>query len=186
MASNTKRELYSERYTFAMRPSFLEKMKKFGERADKDKSEILRDGADFYMNGYLPVLGVIPCGPLKEAVEATPYYKLAPPAMLPRADLGDFLLEAEGDSMSPRIERGDLVLLRPGIMAGDGEVCAVQVYDNPERDGECTSTLKRLFRDHANQQVILRPYNPDYEEIIVPKDHIKIIGVLRGLLGGVQ
>ena len=134
------------------------------------------------MNGLVPVLGRVPCGELTEAIAETPYYEMVSPMMRPRADLNDFLLQASGSSMSPRIESNDLVLLRPGIEWSEGDVCAVQVYENDELTGDCHATLKRVFRGKATGTVVLRADNPDYDDMIVPAKRARVIGVMRGLL----
>ena len=168
----------NDRYGLKMRTTLKQDLEQFAERFDLDMSDVIRDGASALMAGYLPVLGDVPCGPLAESLAEVYNHEMAPPHLKPRP--GDFFLEANGDSMSPRIERGDLVMIRPGIEAGQGEVCAVQMFD--EGSGEMRSTLKRLFLDFENEEYELRPINPLYQTERFPKAKIQIVGVLRGLL----
>lgn len=179
----TRRELNEERMNLKVKPSFKKKIEGFTQRHDDmDQTSVLREGADTLMNGYLPVLGRIPCGPISEAIAATPYYEIVPPVLKPRADLGDYILEASGDSMEPRITSGDWVILRPDTEPAQGDICALQIYRDKGHEGDCEATLKRLIRESGHETVILRPINPEYKDIVVPADMVKVVGVFRGLI----
>jgi SOS-response transcriptional repressor LexA len=181
MARVSRRETHTQRFGMVLKESFQEHLEAFSQRRKKDYAEIMRDGATVLMNGYLPVIGKIPCGPLVEALESTVYFEVAPPAMRPRGDLGDFLLEATGDSNFPKIESGDLVMLRPDIDFSSGELCAVRVWDDAEKVGICQSTLKRVIRK-SEEEFILRAINPDYKDMIVPADCLDVVAVFRGAI----
>lgn len=125
--------------------------------------------------GGLPLLGTIPAGPLSEAL-ADPEDVVEDHALLSYRE-GDFLLRVRGDSMiGDGILNGDKVLLRPGVAAHSGEIAAVMVGDAHE------ATLKRIFFEPGNQNVILRASNPAYAEIQVPVEEATIAGVFRGLV----
>jgi len=166
-----------ERFGLEMPAPFKRELESFAQSFDIDLAEIVRSGASLYINGFLPVLGRIPCGPLSEAIEETAYHEVVPPYLKPRP--ADFLLEANGDSMSPRIERGDMVMLRPDIEHSEGEICAVIVTDE---SGTPRSTLKRLFLHPKDAQYELRPINPAYPSERVPTASLRVVGVYRGLL----
>lgn len=86
----------------------------------------------------------------------------------------DFTLMCCGDSMSPKIEDGDVVAIRSQPTVENGEIAAVRIGDE--------ATLKRVFL-HPDY-IELRPINPNYESIIRRKeemDDIKIEGKAVGL-----
>lgn len=163
-------------------PSLNKALREYSARHRKDRTEIMREASRSYMLGRLPVLGKIPCGPLALALEDTHYMEMVSPILRPRADLGDYLLEASGDSMAPRIESGDLVMLRPGIDWAEGEVCAVQIYGDKNQDGDCEATLKRVFHGKFPDQLILRSYNMQYADKTVFMEQVQIVGVMKGLI----
>jgi SOS-response transcriptional repressor LexA len=167
-----------KRFSLEFRTSLKEEVENFAEEHNVALADVVRLGSEAYVNGYLPVLGSIPCGPWQEVVEQSPYFELAPPFLKPRK--GDFLLEASGDSMSPKIETGDYVLLRPGIEASNGEVCAVQIRG--EDDSVARATLKKVFVDYQTKTHTLKPINPNFPEETLPFGQIEIIAVARGLI----
>lgn len=178
----SSRDRYDEKFNLSLQSKYKEKVFEFAEGKQFDVADVFRDGADIIMNGRLPVLGRIPCGPLEEAVEATPYFVVVPPCLRPRADLGDFLYEAAGDSMSPRIASNDLVLLRPGIEHSEGEICAVNVFRDKGYEGDAEGTLKRVFYEPGRERVILRSINPEYKDMVVNADFVKVVAVFRGAI----
>lgn len=81
-----------------------------------------------------------------------------------------FYLLVKGDSMEPRIQDGDLALVRRQPTLDDGDL-GVVVH------GEGEGTLKR-FRRRGNA-VLLQPFNPAYETVVVngeALDHLYIAG----------
>ncbi len=75
-----------------------------------------------------------------------------------------FYLVVKGDSMEPRIQDGDLALVRRQPMLDDGDL-GVVVFG----DGE--GTLKR-FRRKGNA-VVLQPFNPAYESVILDGEELE-------------
>ena len=179
--NKTPAKYMDARATTKLREEDKRDIEDFVQKIGLDISTILREGAFIYRNGYLPVLGRIPCGPLAEAVAETPYHEIVPPMLRPRADLGDYLLEASGDSMSPRVESGDLVMLRPEIAPANGEICAVQIFRD-KGDGAAEATLKRFFWEPGHREVKLKAINTEYEDIVVDAELVHVVGVFRGLL----
>jgi repressor LexA len=122
----------------------------------------------------LPVLGSIPAGPLREALDSAEEYADSASELLPSKP-GDFLLRVTGDSMiGDGILAGDLVLLRPNVALHQGEIAAVQVGGD--------ATLKHFFQEPASSQIILRSSNPNYADIEVPVEDVSIVGAFRGLI----
>ncbi len=112
-------------------------------------------------------LGSIACGaPMLEEENIQEYFTL-PEKMVGTGKF--FLLKARGDSMiNAGIEPGDLVLIKQQQEANDGDII-VALTDNNE------NTLKRIYRE--NGQVVLRPENDAYEDIIVNECYIQGVAV---------
>lgn len=124
----------------------------------------------------LPILGSIPAGPLREALERAGEFAESLKDLLPYHD-GDFLLIVEGESMlGDGILPGDWVLIRPGVIPASGEIVAVCVGHHYE------ATLKRLYPEPENGTVRLVASNPVYPERSFPVEEVKIVGVYRGLV----
>jgi repressor LexA len=125
--------------------------------------------------GGLPLLGMIPAGPLEEAIAQSE-------AVLDERELlpfkaGDFLLRVRGDSMiGDGILEGDKVLLRPNVQVMHGEIAAVLVGDAHE------ATLKRVLLNEKAGTVTLRASNPRFHDVTVAAQDLKVAGVFRGLI----
>jgi repressor LexA len=125
--------------------------------------------------GSIPLLGAIPAGPLREALEQ-PEALFAPDELLSFRP-GDFLLRVDGDSMTGfGILSGDKVLLRPDIQVEHGEIAAALVGDDYQ------ATLKQILFEPENNVVILRAGNPAYPDGIFPAENVHFAGVFRGLI----
>ena len=68
------------------------------------------------------------------------------------------------------IDDGDLVVVRRAEEANDGDIVVALV-------DATTTTLKRIFHDDKNQQVILHPENHTMADIIVPSCQIQGVAV---------
>lgn len=103
---------------------------------------------------YIPILGRVPCGPLKEAITDSDKCFPMPESVLPNGDY--YILQASGDSMiDAGIEDGDDILIRQQNVANEGDIVVAYI------DGE--TTIKRIHFDDANQLVVLLPENDQYE-----------------------
>lgn len=103
---------------------------------------------------YIPILGRIPCGPLKQAIVESDYCFPMPESILPNGDY--YILEARGDSMiEAGIEDGDYVLIRRKPDAQEGEIVVALI------EGE--TTIKRIHFDDINKSIVLKPENSRYE-----------------------
>jgi SOS-response transcriptional repressor LexA len=80
-------------------------------------------------------------------------------------DPGAFALRVKGNSMSPRIEDGDVVIVSPQAEARNGDICVVRV------EGE--DTLKKV--KFEGTYVHLIPLNPDYEPVTVRRKDVNFV-----------
>lgn len=81
-----------------------------------------------------------------------------------------FYLVVRGNSMEPRIQNGDLALVRRQTTLEDGDL-GVVIY------GEGEGTLKKFLR--KGNAVVLQPFNPEYETVLLAGeelDHLYIAG----------
>ena len=80
-------------------------------------------------------------------------------------DASAFALEVKGNSMAPRIEDGDIIVVSPKHEARSGDICVVRVQDE--------DTVKRVkLEEHF---VHLIPLNPEYEPMVVKKRDVTFI-----------
>lgn len=117
----------------------------------------------------LPVYGSIRCGPGGLAYQNIEERVLA--ANIKHPD-ECFYLRVEGDSMEPRISKGDLALIRKQEDVESGELAAVVI------DGE-EGTLKKVIKRDGS--IILQSFNPDYPPRVFsgPElNEIRIVGKL--------
>ena len=92
---------------------------------------------------------------------------------------GVFYMNVRGDSMSPEINSGDLVALRP-IEAWYDFLLLGKVYAIVTLSGQ--RTIKRLRRGSDSEHYTLEPINPAYESQEIPKAQIeRVFEVLGGI-----
>jgi repressor LexA len=122
----------------------------------------------------VPVLGRVPAGPPREAVEEVEGELFLDPALLGEGEI--FSLRVKGDSMTgAHICDGDYVLVRTQRNAEDGEIVVAVI------DGEATVKRLRL----REEKVRLEAANPAYPPIAVPAGAPsfriagKVVGVYR-------
>jgi repressor LexA len=118
----------------------------------------------------LPLLGQIAAGgPL--LAEQNVEDEIAVPGNLH----GDFLLRIKGDSMiEAGILDGDLVVVRRGQDARDGEIVVALAGDDETAD---EATVKRFFRERG--RIRLQPENSSLEPIYA--QHVEILGKVVGV-----
>lgn len=150
-----------------------------GVRGRQRRIELTRSGKAMTGLG-LPVLGSIPAGPLREAVQSSDEW-LDNASEVLRTQPGDYLLRVQGDSMlGAGILPEDLVLLRPNVNWRSGEIVAAQVLD--EISGTMEATLKYIEHRNGSATVKLRAANPLYPDRELPAAHVTVAGVYRGLI----
>jgi len=90
-------------------------------------------------------------------------------------DSGAFALEVKGNSMAPKIEDGDIIVVSPKLEPRSGDICVVRVSDE--------DTVKRIKID--DQLVYLIPLNPEYEPMAIKKRDVafmwRVIKVIKSL-----
>ena len=103
---------------------------------------------------YIPILGRVPCGPVKEAITESETCMPLPTSILDNGDY--FILIASGDSMiDAGIEDGDHVLVKRQVTACEGEIVVALI------DGG--TTIKRLHFDNDRKLLVLYPENSQYQ-----------------------
>ena len=106
----------------------------------------------------IPVYGEIAAGIPIEAIEDIIEFEEITPEL---ASSGEFLaLSIKGDSMAPRIQNGDVVIIRRQETVENGDIAAVMVNGD-------SATLKRVKPD-ANGLWLL-PLNPAYQPMFYTK-----------------
>lgn len=144
----------------------MEQIIKLSELLGKPVSYFFSDswiGVDEVENkniAYIPVLGQIACGEPIMTTENIECYEPMLKETLPSGNLA--FLEAYGDSMSPTIEDGDLVLISIQSEIEDGEICAVLL------EGGDRATLKRVKRQ--GDMILLLSDNSAYDPIIITEE----------------
>lgn len=136
---------------------------------DEPKEEIPSNFKPMPEMRQIPRVGRIACGEPITAEENIEGYDETPAGWH-----ADFSLLCVGDSMSPKIEDGDIVAIRCQPQVNNGEIAAVRIGDE--------ATLKMVF---LHQDYIeLRPVNPTYPSIIrrlEEMEEIRIEGKAVGL-----
>lgn len=123
------------------------------------------------MKGRVPILGRVAAGkPVPAIQEALGWLEIPEPYK----KLGiDFALMIDGNSMSPKLNKGDLALVHMQATAENGDIVIVIVNGN---DGIC----KQFFKKES--AVVLHSFNPEYDDIIIPAEQwdeeCHIVGVV--------
>ena len=86
-------------------------------------------------------------------------------------DLNAFALKVEGESMTPKLKTGDIIIISPNRQWESGDIVVVKVKDEV--------SLKKIFRKETT--LVLQSINPEYSPIILPFSEVQVIGkvVLR-------
>ena len=108
----------------------------------------------------VPVVGVIACGTPITAEENIEGF-----ADLPDGVSADFALRCKGDSMTPTLLDGDLVLIRQQPEVENGQIAAVGI------DGE--ATLKHFYRTAGG--ILLVSDNPKFAPMAYPAESAPIV-----------
>ena len=138
-------------------------------RALKTTSDYLLTGTPIRPN-RLPLLSRIPGGSPVAFTDGE-YPAGFGEEYVDRGDITDpnaFALIVEGDSMTPRINSGDIVIISPNSPINSRSIAAVAIHNEEQ-------TLKRvIFLE--NDKVLLQPENENYDPLVIEKDKIKFIG----------
>ena len=89
-----------------------------------------------------------------------------------KQDANIYLLRVKGNSMAPRIEDGDIVIVKKQYTAEIGETVVALLGDE--------TTVKKYIpkEDH----IVLQPENSQFEPLIVFPDELRIQGIVKGVL----
>ena len=135
----------------------------------KDKINLKENVVAFV--GRVPILGRVAAGkPIPAIQEALGWMDIPSPYK----KLGvDFALVIDGDSMSPRLNKGDLALVHMQNNAENGEIAIVIINGN---DGVC----KQFFKKESS--IVLHSINAAYNDIIIPAEQwdeeCRVVGVV--------
>lgn len=143
------------------------------------KSDLTEDKSDFDANvtsikidsfTKIKIYGNIPAGTPVEAIEnISPEDVITlPTEMINSTSKRLFGLRISGDSMYPKLEDGDIVIIDPDTEPLNRKISAVYVngYD---------ATVKQILINTDNT-ITLHPINPEYQEKTYPKEKISLIG----------
>ncbi len=115
---------------------------------------------------YIPVLGRVPCGPVKEAITENERCFPLPESILDKGDY--YILVASGDSMiDVGIDDGDYILVKQQNTANEGDIIVALVDGN--------TTIKRIHYDDTSKKYVLCPENINYSPNAY--DHLEIQGI---------
>ena len=101
----------------------------------------------------IPVLGTVQAGIPIEAVQDIIDYEELNPEMLEHGE-EYFALKVKGDSMQPKMDAGDIVIVRKQSDVNHGDTAIVLVNGSE-------ATIKRVLKQEAG--IMLAPNNPAYE-----------------------
>lgn len=79
-------------------------------------------------------------------------------------------LIVNGNSMEPTYPNGSIVFYKRQPQVENGSVAIVEV------DGGVT--CKKIKFDYENEKVILQSINPDYEDVLLNADEVKVLGLV--------
>jgi repressor LexA len=119
---------------------------------------------------YINLYGLVQCGPKGSILDGNPTDRIPIASKIlgfPSSEA--FMVRAKGNSMSPKINDGDLVIARKAENAENGStvVCI--------NDGE--ALIKKIQK---GKEIILVSTNPSYEPFVAAKD-FRIEGLVRGV-----
>lgn len=128
------------------------------------------------MTTILDLYGLARCGPRGSLLDGNPIDRIpVATRLLSFPSSEGFLVKAKGDSMSPKINDGDLVIARKTNQAESG---AIVVCIN---DGE--ALIKKIQKD--KRTCILISLNPEYAPFSAAKD-FRLVGEVRGIISYVS
>lgn len=132
------------------------------------KSELLEDKS-YFRESYgvkIPVLGSVPCGvPISAIEEIIDFEEIS----FEMANRGNFFgLKAKGDSMLPKIENGDTLIIRQQELVDNGSIAIVKV------NGDEATCKKIIFE---NDGITLIPLNNLFNVLHYNFDQISLLPV---------
>ena len=133
----------------------------FDEDDSKENIEMLR----------IPILSDVSAGYGKEALEEATHWIKLPSVIAKNADFGTFV---SGDSMEPKINDGDLLLVHNIPQLDSGMIGIFLLNDNV--------FCKRYHYNPITKETVLKSLNLNYKPIIVTdEDDFRIVGKVVGI-----
>lgn len=125
---------------------------------------------------YLNLYGLAHCGPNGSILDGNPVDRIAISTRLltfPSSEA--FMIKAKGDSMAPKINEGDLVIVKRNHNPESGSIVACV------NDGEALIKKIMIEKDKNKKRYILISLNPKYPPFLA-KDDFRIEGEVRGII----
>ena len=125
---------------------------------------------------YLNLYGLAHCGPNGSILDGSPVDRIAISTRLltfPSSEA--FMVKAKGDSMTPKINEGDLVIVKKNDNPESGSIVVCV------NDGEALIKKIEIEKDKNKKRSILISLNPKYPPFLA-KDDFKTEGEVRGVI----
>ena len=120
---------------------------------------------------WIPILSDVSAGYGKEALEEATHWIKLPSIIAKNADFGTFV---SGDSMEPKINDGDLLLVQNIPQLDSGMIGIFLLNDNV--------FCKRYHYNPITKETVLKSLNLNYKPIIVTdEDDFRIVGKVVGI-----
>ena len=120
---------------------------------------------------YLNLYGLASCGPESSILDGNPLDKIPIASkILGFSSDQAFMIKAKGDSMTPKINDGDLVIVKKTTDADNGQI--IVCINNGE------AFIKQLSK--TEDAVLLKSLNPKYEPFLAKSD-FRVEGIVRGI-----
>lgn len=114
----------------------------------------------------IPILGNVAAGTPAEAVESIIGYEEISPTLAATGEF--FALRVDGDSMEPRMKKGDIVIVRKQEDVESGDIAVVLVNGD-------AATIKRIKK--RPEGLMLIPSNPSFEPMFYTNEEINTLPV---------
>lgn len=134
--------------------------------------QILSDGPEQKI-AYLNMYGLAQCGPNGSILDGNPIERIPISTKILGFSSADaFLVKAKGNSMTPKIAEGDIVIVKKTNIAKDGDI--VVCVNNGE------ALIKKFTK--TDNEVILSSLNTLFKPFNANHDDFRVEGVVRGIL----
>lgn len=134
--------------------------------------QILKGGPEKQI-AYLNLYGLVHCGPNGSILDGDPIDRIAISTRLisfPSSEA--FMVKAKGDSMTPKINDGDLIIVRKNRQPENNSIVA------------CVNAGEALIKKYKKEKngIILTSLNQKYPPFLAKKDHFRIEGEVKGVI----
>jgi repressor LexA len=137
--------------------------------------QILKDAPEKQV-AYLNLYGLTHCGPSGSLLDGNPIDRIpVSTRILSFPSSEAFMVKAKGDSMAPKINEGDLVIVKDNHNPESGSI--VVCVNN----GEALIKKIRIEKDKNKKRYILISLNPKYPPFLA-KDDFRIEGEVKGVI----